>query len=104
MTLSKQHTTPTVAIELFHQRCLSFYIEAVVHMMKRFPFRDSTFQRLETLDPATLKSKTMTSLVPLMSAFPTLVSHEAVQPIDNEWRMLRNTDLGTQPDITPVQF
>ena len=104
MTLSKQHTTPTVANELFHQSCLSFYIEAAVQIMKRFPFRDSTFQHLEALDPATLKSKTVTSLAPLMSAFPTLVSDEAVQPIDTEWRMLRNTDLGTQPDITPVQF
>lgn len=105
MTLTmQQQTISSKAKEDFRQRCLPFYTEAAVQIMSRFPLYDATFQNLQALEPATVKNKSVQSLAPLMAAFPSLVIDETVQTIDTEWRLLQNTDIGTQLGITPAKF
>lgn len=95
-------TLPSQDVLVFRQRCQTFYIEAVTQICKRFPFADVTFQNLKVLDPLVVKSKSVDSLAPLMTSFPSLVPEHIEQDVDTEWRLLRNSDVlsydvGTTP-------
>lgn len=106
MALTNQQNIPSVAIEDFRKRCLAFYTEAALQIMKRFPLSDTTMQNLEALDPSNVKHRSIPSLAPLMAAFPSLVTNETVQAVDTEWRLLQNTDLDIQAQagVTPIKF
>lgn len=80
--LIDQQAVPSVAVEEFRQRCLCFYTESAVQIPNRFPLRNATLQNLESLDPATVKKRSVPSLDPLMAAFPSLLSEETVKKID----------------------
>lgn len=104
MTLSQQHNIPPHAIQDFHQSCLAFYIEGATQIRTRFPFNDASFKQLEAFDPRVVNDKSLPSLIPLMSSFPTLVNDSQIQSIDSEWRLLRNTELDTEDCSTPLKF
>ena len=105
MSLCEEKTVPAQAVQVFRQRCQTFLIEAVTQTSKRFPFDNEVFQNLKVLDPLTVKSKSVTSLAPLLTSFPSLVTDQTIQDIDTEWRLLRNSDmLRCDDDLPPTQF
>ncbi|KAK3869381.1 hypothetical protein Pcinc_025308 [Petrolisthes cinctipes] len=104
MTLSQQHNIPPHAIKEFKQNCLAFYIEGATQIRTRFAFNDVSFKQLEALDPRVVKDKSLPSLAPLMSSFPTLVNDNDIQNVDNEWQLLRQTELVNEGCSTPLKF
>lgn len=84
MSLYQEQALPAQLVQVFRQRCQTFLIEAVTQISKRFPFDDVVFQNFMALDPLTVKSKSVTSLAPLMTSFPSLVTDQTIQHIDTE--------------------
>nr|BDT62485.1 MAG: hypothetical protein [Melicertus latisulcatus pemonivirus] len=89
MSLCQEQALPLKDVQVFRQRCQIFLIEAVTQISKRFPFDGTVFQNLKVIDPLTVKSKSVASLVPLMASFPSLVTGQALQDTDTEWRLLK---------------
>lgn len=107
MSLCQGHTMHPQAVKNFKLKCLDFYIEAALQISRRFPFRNKVFKNLEALDPSVVKARSVATISPLMSSFPSLVNDDTLQKIDNEWRMLRNsltTLLSDDTEETPVKF
>lgn len=71
---------------------------------KKIIFHDVTFEKLQALDPNVVRSKSLKSLVPFLSSFPTLLNETTVQNIDSEWRLLRHHELVSEEYVTPLQF
>lgn len=88
----------------FLQSCLAFYIEEETQIRTRFPFNDVSFKQLEALDPGVVKDKSLPSLAPLMSSFPTLVNDNQIQNVDNKRRLLRHAELDIEGCSTPLKF
>lgn len=76
----------------FRLKCLDFLIESAEQIKKRFPFDDRTFEKLRVLNPDIVKTKEVKSIAPLLDRFKNIVEDSAVQEIDTQWRLLRNTD------------
>ncbi len=104
MTLAQQQNIPPQAVEEFQKCCLAFYIEGATQIRKKFPVSDDTFKHLEALDPKVVQAKSLPSIAPLMSSFPTLANEHFVQKIDSEWRLLRNSELVSGECEAPIQF
>lgn len=106
MSLCQEQALPLHDVQVFRQRCQIFLIEAVTQISKRFPFDGTVFQNLKVLDPLSVKSKSVASLVPLMASFPSLVTDQTLQDIDTEWRLLRNSDMVSSEmcDLNVTQF
>ena len=91
-------------ITSFRQRCLQFYIEGVSQILKRIKLSDPVLQDLEAMNPQAILKKTVKSIVPLACHFPNIVNVEDLNAIDNEWRLLRNTDVGLDSDACMSDF
>lgn len=105
MSLHQGHNLPLQDVQIFRQRCQIFLLEAAIQICKRFPFAEATFQHLEVLDPDVVRSRSVDSLAALMSSFPSLVPSQAVQAMDSEWRLLRNSDiLCSSSDTSVTEF
>lgn len=79
-------------LHIFRTRSLDFYIEACSQIIQRFPLKDNPLQLLNFLDPEVVKSGSIPSLSLVFSKFPNFLETTTLQPIDNEWRLLRNTE------------
>ena len=77
-------------IKKFKTNCLSFYIELVDQIYKRFDFKNEILKNLAMLEPKKICGKEITSLVPLYKLFPNLVDNSDLQNLDNEFREIRN--------------
>ena len=100
-------TNPDLDKQLIHNfrlRCLEFYIEGVSQILKRIKLSDPVLQNLGAMDPQSILKKTVKSIVPLACQFPNMVAVEDLNGLDSEWRLLRNTDLGFDSDISMSDF
>lgn len=76
-------------LERVKLNCLNFYIESIQQILTRFPLKDSLFEKMEFMDPETVKSRKIRSIGTISKLFPNLLSVD-IQTIDNEWLALRN--------------
>lgn len=83
-------------LTFFRLRCLDFYTEGCSQIIQRFPLKNNVLEKLDFVDPAIIKSGSVSSLVPIALLFPNLIQPENLQNLDNQWRLLRNTkDINT---------
>lgn len=88
----------------FRLRCLDFYIESASQLLHRFNLTDPLFESLKAFDRQCILKKTVPSIAPLASQFPNLVPENDLNIIDNEWRLLRNTEINVQSDSSVWKF
>lgn len=79
-------------LNFFRLRCLDFYIEGCSQIIQRFPLKDNILEKLNFVDPVIVKSGSVSSIVPIAVHFPNLIEAENLQKLDNQWRLLRNTE------------
>ncbi|KYN50089.1 hypothetical protein ALC62_00117, partial [Cyphomyrmex costatus] len=91
-------------LHVLRTRCLSFYVEGARQIRKRYDFGNTVLKSLEMLDPEIVRSGSMPSIINLCSAFPNLISEEKFQTIDNEWRLLCNTQISSEKYSTIEEF
>ncbi|XP_072391432.1 zinc finger protein 862-like [Diabrotica undecimpunctata] len=73
----------------FRLRCLQFYIELSSQIKNRFPFGDELYQQLTWLDPINIFSENkVISIIKLARKFPNIVSHQYLENLNLEWRLL----------------
>lgn len=89
---------------IFRKRCLQFFIEAANQINQRFDFNDQILLNMSLLNPKNVLDKKGDSIIPLQMHFPNLVSENKLQALDNEWRLLKNTNLELKPDLTVERF
>ncbi|KAB0790114.1 hypothetical protein PPYR_15565, partial [Photinus pyralis] len=70
----------------------------------RFDFNDRVLSQLSILSPKNVLSKKNSSIAPLAAHFPNLISENDLQKLDNEWRLLGNTKLNVDPDVSIEEF
>lgn len=102
--LSGPHSIDATVLHNFRLRCLEFYIEATAQILTRFPLDNIQMKRLEAIDPQVVIEKRVPSIAPLAASFPTLLAEEALNKIDSEWRLLRNTDMNLSADVNAEHF
>lgn len=61
-------------------------------MNKRFDFNNHILVNMKLINPSTILQEKPISIMPLAKHFPNLVAEDKLQELDNEWRLLRNTD------------
>ncbi|XP_037786399.1 uncharacterized protein LOC119582249 [Penaeus monodon] len=72
-------------VEEFLKRCLNFLIEM--------------FKHLRLIDSKVVLKKSEPSIAPLVSLLPGIIEENKLNEIDNEWRLLWNTDLEVDDSI-----
>lgn len=77
---------------VLRKRCLDFFIESAYQINKRFNFRDEILVNMNLINPSIILDAKFSSIVPLAKYFPNLIQEDKLQELDNEWRLLRNTD------------
>ncbi|XP_055923771.1 general transcription factor II-I repeat domain-containing protein 2B-like [Eupeodes corollae] len=82
-------------VQGFQCRCLSFLVEGTKQIYSRFNFKNSVFVDMESLSITNVVNKNVQSIFPLIKHFPNLVAEDCYQEIDNEWRMLVNSNIKT---------
>ncbi|KAJ8939882.1 hypothetical protein NQ318_023222 [Aromia moschata] len=60
---------------------------------KRFDFNNEVLINMKLIDPAKIINEKPPSIIPLAKHFPNLVNENKIQPLDNEWRLLRNSEI-----------
>lgn len=80
-------------INILHLRCLDFYIEAALQLSKRYDFDNDILKYMCLINPEYLTKCDDESLVPLAMHYLNLVLPNDLQKLDNEWRLLKNSDL-----------
>ncbi|CAH2009382.1 unnamed protein product [Acanthoscelides obtectus] len=75
------------------KRCLEFFVESAHQICKRFDFNNEVLINMKLIDPATIINEKPPSVIPLAKHFPNLVNENQIQPIDNEWRLLRSNEI-----------
>lgn len=98
------HNVSLEQLNSFRLRCLEFLIESVHQIYLRFSFNNKVMTELEFLDPKNVMDKKVQSIATICSMFPNLVSPEQFQPMDTEWRLLRNTPLTSEREINVEEF
>ena len=93
------HGLSRPSLEEFQKRCLNFLVESVSQICKRFPFRNAVFKQLRLIDSKVVLKKSEPSIAPLVSLLPGIIEENKLNEIDNEWRLLRNTDLEVAESI-----
>lgn len=88
----------------FRRRCLEFYIEAAKQINQRFDFNDPILINMNLISAKNVLEKKADSIMSLAKHFPNLVSEDELQLVDNEWRLLRNTDLDFSYDVDVEKF
>lgn len=90
-TISESRLSPE-QLHFFRVRCLDFYVEACSQIVQRFPLNNNPLKLLEFLDPEVVKSGSISSLSPVAVKFSNCLERPNIQALDNEWRLLRNTE------------
>ena len=103
-SLQSCHNIMKQDLDNFRLRCLDFYIESASQILQRFNLSDPLLESLKALDPQCILMKTISSIAPLASKFPNIVPEADLNTTDNEWRLLRNTELNVQSDISVWEF
>lgn len=88
----------------FRKRCLQFFIEAASQINQRFDFNDKVLIHICLLSPKNVCDKKNSSISPLAVHFPNLVAPNDLQILDNEWRLLRNTNLNVDQNNSIEEF
>lgn len=88
-----QNNISPAQLNILRVRCLDFYVEGATQIVKRFDFASDVLKAMHLLDPKIIFKGDEESLMPLVSHFPNLVSNDDLQSIDNEWRLLKNSNL-----------
>ncbi|XP_050515456.1 uncharacterized protein LOC126890507 [Diabrotica virgifera virgifera] len=91
---------------IFRKRCLEFFVEAAKQISQRFDFNDPVLINLNliSVNNILLLQKKNRSIIPLVRHFPNLVAENQLQVLDNEWRLLRNTDLESDQNVNIEEF
>lgn len=89
---------------ILRTRCLDFFIESCNQINKRFDFEDEIIKKLASIDPIQVCAGTTSSIIPLAQHFPNLVAESELQNLDNEWRLLRNTEINYEDTSNAEMF
>ncbi|XP_072397957.1 zinc finger protein 862-like [Diabrotica undecimpunctata] len=89
---------------IFRKRCLEFFVEAAKQITQRFDFDDPVLININLISVKNVLEKKSHSIVPLVRHFPNLVSENELQLVDNEWRLLRNTDIDSDENVDIEHF
>ena len=104
ISLQMNHDISKDQLHYFRLRCLDFYIEGALQILRRVNILDPVLTNLNALDPQSILEKSLPSIAPLASHFPNLVPQENVIDLDREWRLLRNTSLKLDNDKSAWSF
>lgn len=85
------HNLTSEQLAFFRLRCLDFYIEACSQILSRFPLQNNPLKYFGFMSPSTIKEGTVTTITDCALLFPNLITEIQLQPLDSEWRLLRNT-------------
>lgn len=78
---------------ILRKRCLDFFIESANQICMRFDFNNEVLINMKLIDPATIINEKPPSVLPLAKHFPNLINEIQIQPLDNEWRLLRSSEI-----------
>lgn len=86
--LKKDEKIPKNEFQFFFKSCLSFYIELITQIKKRFRdvLHEPFFDMLSVVDPQTAQTFQTTSLNAVLQKFPILLDFVDAQEVDKEWR------------------
>lgn len=76
-------------LHFFRTRCLEFYLEACAQIVQRFPLKNNVLKLFSFLDPSTVKSGNVSSIIDIARIFPNIIAEKELQTLDTEWRQLR---------------
>lgn len=82
----KHEVNDNHSISQFLKTCLTFYIELVTQIKKRFDFKDDLYTLIDIVNPSIAQKYDVKSLGPVLKKFPNLKNFVDEQQLDNEWR------------------
>lgn len=75
----------------FKSDCLKFMVELCAQITKRFPFDENNIiAQMKVLDPQASPDDSPKSIIPLAVKFPSVVSTDTLNDLDDEWRSYRS--------------